>query len=84
MSAVPPDVQAFDIERALSKALGIRVETFLCGPTEFKFRIGQRWQLVIDEEQLGDLWSDVDNHSILRESFDALKAECLAFISYKR
>ncbi|MBD8619734.1 hypothetical protein IFT67_12460 [Sphingomonas sp. CFBP 13728] len=77
-------MQAFDVERALSKALGIRVETFLCGPSEYKFRVGQRWQLCVDEDQLGQLWSDVDNPSVLRDSFDALKAECLAFISYKR
>ena len=83
MNVVPNDVMAFDVERALGKALAIRVETIQCGPQEFRFRVGKQWQLCVDEHQLGNLWNDIDNHSVLRESFDALKADCLAFISYQ-
>ena len=77
------DVQAFDVERGLAKALAIKVETFQCGPTEFKFRIGQRWNLIVDAEQLGTLWDDAEQPHVLRDIFNNLKAECLVFQSYK-
>ncbi len=83
MTTVPNDVMCFDVERGLGKALGIRVETIMCGPQEFRFRVGKQWQLSVDEYQLGDLWNDVDNHSVLRESFDALKATALQFMTYQ-
>ena len=82
--AVPHDTMAFDVERGLAKALSIRVETFLCGPHEFKFRIGSRWNLVIDAEQLEDLWDDAEIPSALRDKFNNYKADCLAFQSYQR
>lgn len=81
---VPPDVMCFDVERGLAKALGIKCETFLCGATEFKIRIGQRWNLVLDRAQLETLWDNADNASALRETFDELKPSCLAFQSYSR
>ena len=72
---------AFDVERALSKALGMRWETFECRPDITKIRIGSRWNLVLDREQLETLWDQIDHSSALREAFDALKAECLVFQS---
>ena len=77
------DVQCFDVERGLAKALGIRVETFQAGPGEFKFRIGQRWNLVVDADQLGMLWDAVDSQEVLRDTFNNLKADCLGFQAYK-
>lgn len=82
--AVPLDMMAFDVERGLSKALSIRVETFACGPDEFKFRIGQRWNLLLDRDQLEDLWHDVDCYTALKDKFDGMKADCLAFQSYRQ
>lgn len=84
MSALPADMMAFDVERGLAKALSIKVETFLCGPTEFKFRIGQRWNLCVDREQLESLWDDCDQPSTMKGAFDSLKAECLGFQSFQR
>lgn len=84
MTAITKDVMCFDVERGLSKALGIKVETFLCGPVEYRFRIGQRWNLAVDEVQLGDLWNDSDNPSVLRDTFNELKASCLAFMTFQR
>tara|TARA_A100001391_G_scaffold96706_1_gene64102 strand:+ start:9507 stop:9761 length:255 start_codon:yes stop_codon:yes gene_type:complete len=84
MSRVPADMMAFDVERGLAKALGIRVETLLCGPKEFKFRIGQRWQLVVDHEQIESLWDDCDQPSTMKSAFDNLKADCLGFMSFQR
>ena len=81
---VPADMMCFDVERGLAKALSIRCETFLCGPTEFKIRIGQRWNLCLDREQLEALWDDCDQPSTLKSAFDNLKAECLVFQSYTR
>lgn len=85
MSHVPHDVQCFDVERGLAKALSIKCETFVCRPDEFKIRIGQRWNLVLTPEQLEALWDNADNPSALREYFDDhLKAECLVFQSVSR
>lgn len=84
MTIVPHDVMAFDVERGLARALSIKCETFLCGPEEFKIRIGQRWNLVLDREQLEGLWDDCDQPSVLRSAFDAIKAGCLVFQSYNR
>lgn len=84
MTTVPTDMMAFDVERGLAKALSIKVETFLCGPAEFKFRIGQRWNLCVDREQLESLWDDCDQPSTMKAAFDALKAECLGFQSFQR
>lgn len=86
MSVTPHDVMCFDVERSLAKALGMKCETFLVDPAagQFKFRIGQRWNLVLDADQLEGLWADTDNPSILREHFDKLKPTCLNFQSYER
>jgi hypothetical protein len=84
MSIVPYDVQCFDVERSLAKALGIKVETFVCGPTEFKLRIGLRWNLILDGEQLEALWQDTDNTTALRDRLDTLKPTCLVFQSLSR
>lgn len=84
MSAVTPDVMCFDVERGLAKALSIKTETFVCGPQDYKIRIGQRWNLVIDLEQLEALWDDCDQPSTLKAKFDELKTECLVFQSFKR
>jgi hypothetical protein len=86
MSSIGPDVMAFDVERALAKALGIRVETYLVDQKsdEYRFRIGQRWNFRVDREQLEQLWSDTDSPSAMRDTFDALKADCLAFQDVKR
>lgn len=73
---------AFDVERALAKALGIKCETFECRPDLTKIRIGSRWNLVLDREQLELLWDQIDHSSALREAFDALKAECLVFQNF--
>ena len=83
--SVPLDVQCFDVETGLSKALGKKVETFLVDVKSgiFKFRIGYRWNLCVDEYQLGTLWDAWENISILKDKFNALKGECLAFQSYK-
>lgn len=84
--AVPFDVMCFDLETSLSKALGKRVETFLVDIKTgiFKFRIGSRWNLVLDTDQLEDLWHDTDTLSALKEKFDSYKADCLGFQDYKR
>lgn len=81
MSRIGPDVMAFDVERALAKALSIRVETYLVDQKadEYRFRIGQRWNLRVDREQLEQLWQDTESSAALRDTFDALKGECLAF-----
>ncbi len=84
MSKVQPDVMCFDVERGLAKALSIKCETFVCGPTDFKIRIGQRWNLMLNRDQLEELWDNADNHSALRDSFASLKAECLVFQSYSK
>jgi len=84
MSRVPPDVMCFDVERALAKALSIKCETFVCGPEQFKIRIGLRWNLVLDRDQLEALWSDCDQSSTIKAAFDNLKAECLGFQSVQR
>lgn len=83
---VPLDVLAFDVERGLATALKIKCETFLCSLSSpvTKIRIGGRWNLVVDREQLEFLWDNVDNPSALKEAFDSLKAECLAFKSLQR
>lgn len=81
---VPPDVMCFDVERGLAKALSIKCETFLCGPADYKIRIGQRWNLVLSRDQLEGLWDNADNASALRETFDELKPSCLVFQSYSR
>lgn len=81
---VPHDVMAFDVERALARALSIKVETFVCIPGEYKFRIGQRWNLILDQDQLEALWHDCDQPSTMKAAFDNLKAECLVFQSYQR
>lgn len=84
MSDIGPDVMCFDVERGLAKALGCKVETFACGPTEYRFRIGLRWNLIVDADQLGDLWNDADNPSVMRDTFNALKPKCLVFQTYQR
>ncbi len=84
MSKVPADVMTFDVERALAKALSIRCETFQCGPDDFKIRIGGRWNLVLDKDQLETLWDDCDQPSTIKTAFDGLKAQCLVFQSYQR
>lgn len=86
MSSVPADMMAFDVERGLAKALSIKVETFVVDlkADQFKFRIGQRWNLCVDREQLEALWDDCDQPSTMKAAFDSLKAECLAFQSYQR
>jgi len=86
MSSVPHDVMCFDIESGLSKALGKKVETFFVDVKagRFKFRIGLRWNLVLDTEQLEDLWDDAEAPTALRDKFNGLKAECLGFQDYKR
>lgn len=86
MSGIGPDVLCFDVERALAKALGMRVETYLVDQKhgEYKFRIGLRWNLRVDGDQLEQLWQDTDSPAAMRDTFDALKAECLAFQDYKR
>ena len=84
MSRVSHDVMAFDVERALSRSLSIKCETFVCRPDEFKIRIGGRWNLVLTPSQLEMLWDDVDNLSALRDRFDSMKAECLVFQSLQR
>jgi hypothetical protein len=89
MEAEPAMIQShealcFDVERALAKALGVKCETFLCTVSEFKIRIGQRWNLVLNPEQLESLWDDKDVPSALRDTFDALKPDCLTFQSYSR
>lgn len=86
MSAFGPDVMAFDVERALAKALGYRCETFLVDQKadENRFRIGQRWNLRVTGEQLEQLWQDTDSHAALRDTFDSIKADCLAFQSFSR
>ncbi len=83
---IPPDVQCFDVERALAKALAVKCETFVCSPAsdEFRIRIGLRWNLVLNSEQLGALWQDCDQPSTTRAAFDDLKADCLAFQSLQR
>lgn len=81
---VPPDVMAFDVEQGLKKALGSKVETYVCGPTEYKFRIGLRWNLILNKEQLSNLWDYVSNPPSMREQLDQLKAECLVFQSVNR
>ena len=85
-NSVPLDVMCFDLEIALAKALGKKVETFMVdlSAQQFKFRIGLRWNLVLDADQLEGLWADTDNPSILREHFDKLKPTCLNFQSYER
>jgi len=86
MSSVPHDVMCFDLETGLSKALGKKVETFLVDTKgqQFKFRIGQRWNLVLSVKQLEDLWDNAEAPSALRGKFDSYKADCLAFQSYQR
>lgn len=84
MSHVPPDMMCFDVERALHKALQIKCETFQCGPDVYKIRIGQHWNLQLDQDQLEALWNDCDQSSTIKSAFDNLKAECLAFQSYSR
>jgi hypothetical protein len=84
VSRIGPDVMCFDVERGLAKALAIKCETFVCGPDLYKIRIGQRWNLVVNEEQLGDLWNDVDNPSALRNTFDTIKSTCLVFQTFQR
>lgn len=84
MSRVSHDVMAFDVERALSRSLSIKCETFVCRPDEFRIRIGQRWNLVLTPEQLEELWNDIESPSALRDKFDSLKAECLVFQSLQR
>ena len=84
MSKVPADVQCFDVERGLAKALGNKCETFVCGPHEFKIRIGLRWNLILDEYTLGLLWNDCDNPTALRKIFDEIKPERLVFQSVQR
>lgn len=86
MSTIGSDVMCFDVERALAKALGYRCETFLVDQRtdEYRFRIGLRWNLRVTREQLERLWQDTDSPAALRDTFDALKAECLAFQTYQR
>ena len=86
MSSVPYDVMAFDLERGLSKALGVKVETFVVDIQAdiFKFRIGQRWRLELDSDALSDLWDDTDSPSALKDKFNLYKAACLAFMSFER
>lgn len=86
MSSVPYDVMCFDVETGLGKALGKKVETFLVDVKagQFKFRIGLRWNLVLDAEQLEMLWDDAEAPTALRDKFNSLKADCLGFQDYKR
>ena len=74
----------FDVERGLSKALGSRVETYVCKPDEYKLRIGQHWNLHLTQEQLEALWENADSPQALRDTFDSLKSEALTFQSYAR
>lgn len=84
--AVPLDTMCFDVEIGLSKALGKKVETFMVDVKAgiFKFRIGQRWNLVLDAEQLEDMWDDAETASALRDKFNSYKADCLGFQSFQR
>ena len=84
MSIVTTEVMAFDVERALSRALAIRCETFACQLDQIKFRIGNRWNLVVTQEQLERLWADCDQPSTMKAAFDAIKDDCLAYQSYQR
>lgn len=86
MSGIGPDVMCFDVERALAKALSIRCETYAVDQKadEYRFRIGSRWNLRVDGEQLEQLWQDTDTPAAIRDTFDALKAVCLAFQDYRR
>lgn len=86
MSSIGPDVMCFDVERALAKALSIRVETYLVDTKadEYRLRLGSRWNLRVDGDQLEQLWLDTDSPSAMRDTFDALKADCLAFQDVKR
>ncbi len=84
MSSVPPDAQCFDVERGLSKALGVKVETFVCTQDEYRLRIGLRWNLILTADQLSELWDDCDNPTALKDTFAELKAECLRFQEFKR
>lgn len=40
--------------------------------------------LVLDRDQLEDLWQDADQPSCLRDKFNTYKSECLGFQDYKR
>ena len=84
MSSVPLDVQCFDVERGLAKALGVKVETFLCSRDEYRLRIGLRWNLILTADQLSELWDDCDNPTALKDTFAELKGECLVFQEFKR
>lgn len=83
---VPPDVMCFDLETGLAKALGKKVETFLVDikSDTYKFRIGLRWRFEIGQDELEDLWQDVETPSALRDKFDSYKANHLAFMSYEK
>lgn len=84
MSQVPLDCMAFDVERGLARALSIKCETFVCKPEEVKIRIGLRWNLILNQDQLETLWQDCDLPSTLKTAFDKIKSECLVFQSYQR
>lgn len=86
MSQVDVEVMCYDVESGLSKALGKKVETFLIDKArdQFRFRIGLRWNLQVDRDQLETLWDCWEVPSALKEVFDQLKSECLGFQDYKR
>lgn len=86
MRKVSHDVMCFDVERGLAKALAIRCETYFVDQkaNEYKFRIGARWNLRVDAEQLEQLWQDTDSPAAMRDTFDGFKGECLAFQDFAR